>query len=546
MDMQKHLKHLLSTQSENEVLEFKEAKNDYTFNKLGKYFSALSNEANLHDKDNAWLIFGVNDKKNIVGTSYRDKGKDLQNLKFDIANKTTNRITFINIREVPTPQGRVIMFEIPPAPKGFPIAWEGHYYGRDGESLGPLNMEEIERIRNQGHKTDWSAQICKNATLDDLSTEALKKAREEFTKKNPKLKPEISNWDNITFLNKSKLTIKDQITRTAIILLGKPESEYLISPSVAHITWILNDRDNIKKDYEHFSCPFLLNVEKVRQKIRNITYRYITHDTLFPDEVDSFDPFIIREALNNCIAHQDYTKCGRIHLIESEDSQLIFTNQGSFIPVTIEKVIQNDAPESIYRNPFLANAMVNLNMIDTMGSGISNMFRIQKNKFFPLPDYNLENEQVKVTITGKVLDINYARKLAQMPELLLDQILLLDKLSKHKPLTKNEEHELKSNNLAEGRSPNLHISSHVAQNTSQKSDYIKMRGFNDAYYQEMILNYIKEFGEGKSKDFEELLRNKLPDILDDKQKYNKVRNCLQILKNKGLITCQGKIWRSNS
>ena len=60
------------------------------------------------------------------------------------------------------------MFQIPAAPPGIPIAWEGHYYGRDGEELAPLNLEELERIRKQVRLADWSAGICETATLRDL------------------------------------------------------------------------------------------------------------------------------------------------------------------------------------------------------------------------------------------------------------------------------------------------------------------------------------------------------------------------------------------
>src|SRR5690606_30034433 len=140
-----------------------------------------------------------------------------------------------------------------------------------------------------------------DADLADLSPEAIAKAREEFTKKNPKLAEEIPGWSDKTFLNKAKIIIDGKITNTAIILLGKSESEHFISPAVAKITWILKDKENIEKDYEHFTCPFILSVDQVRSKIRNLKYRYIK-DTLFPEEVDQFDAYIIREALNNSIA----------------------------------------------------------------------------------------------------------------------------------------------------------------------------------------------------------------------------------------------------
>lgn len=353
IDVKSTLDYLLSQDSESEILEFKEAKNNFDLNKLGKYFSALSNKANLMAKEDAWLIFGIKDNKSIVGTNFRNSNTKLQSLKAEIAQKTTNRITFKEIYEIKIQDARVILFQIPSAPRGIPVSWAVHYYGRDGEELNALNLEELELIRKQNREDDWSIGICDKATISDLSKEAIVKARELYSIKNPKLQNDIEQWDDITFLNKAKLCINGKITRTAILLLGKPESEHFISPAVAKISWILKDRDNIEKDYAHFSCPFVLNIEEVYKKIRNLKYRYLREDSLFPDEVDSYDPYIIREALNNCIAHQDYTLGGKINVTENEESLLIFSNMGSFIPQSVENVISSDAPEAQYRNRFL-------------------------------------------------------------------------------------------------------------------------------------------------------------------------------------------------
>lgn len=543
IDIDTKLNTFLSQNFETEVLEFKEAKNGYDFDSLGEYFSALSNEANLKGHDEAWLIFGVKDKdKSIVGTQFRYDQAKLHSLKAEIANHTTNRITFKEIHEVKTDKGRVVMFQIPAAPQGIPVAWRGHYYGRDGEELHALNLEELERIRSQNADFDWSIQICEDATIADLSPEAIDRARELYVIKNSKLADEIKSWDDVTFLNKAKITIKGKITNTAIVLLGKSESEYFLSPAIAQITWILKDKDNIEKDYEHFTCPLILNVDKVYEKIRNLKYRYMRAGSLFPDEVDSYDPYIIREALNNCIAHQDYTMGGKINLVEFEDRKLVFSNKGSFIPENINNVISLDAPEPKYRNKFLAQAMVSLNLIDTIGSGIKKMFIIQKNKFFPLPDYELSNKSVKVTIEGKVLDVKYASKLASMPELSLEEIILLDKVQKGHSLNAEEAKILKAKNLIEGKRPNLHISSNVAKATNQEDEYIKMQGINDEHYQALIIKYLTKFGKAKKTDFEKLLLDKLPDVLDEKQKKNKVKNILQKLRTNGTIETVGYDW----
>ena len=262
------LNELRALPAETEVVEFKEAKIGYDFSRIGKYFSALCNEANLKGKSEAWMVFGIeNNQRNIVYTHYRENNRPyLDSLKGEIGDKTTNRITFVEIYELNLPQGRVLMFQIPAAPQGIPVAWEGHYYGRDGEQLVPLNLSELERIRKQAIRIDWSFRICAGATLNDLDPVVIHKARQNFKMKNPRLASEMDTWDDTTFLNKAKIAINGQITRTAILLLGKPESEHYIAPAVSCITWVLRDKDKAEKDYEHFYCPFILAVDALYKK----------------------------------------------------------------------------------------------------------------------------------------------------------------------------------------------------------------------------------------------------------------------------------------
>ena len=543
--LKRTLNDLRSLDSENEIVEFKEAKNNYDFTKLGKYFSALSNEANLCRKPYGWLVFGIKDNDHsIVGTQYRSERKDLDKLKGEIANKTTNRISFIDIHEVNLPEGRVILFQIPSAPKGIPIAFDGHYYARDGEELVPLNIEKIERIRAQATKEDWSAAIVPAATLEDLDEDAIALARKNFKNKFPDKADEVDLWDNITFLNKAKVTSKGKITRTALILLGKDESEHLLNPADVKIRWKLMDELNNDIDYEIFGIPLILSVEKVFAKIRNIKYRYMQEGTIFPTEVAKYEPFSIREAINNCIAHQDYTKNARINVIEMPD-QLIFTNQGSFIPGNVEKVVIEDSPEEFYRNRFLATAMFNLKMVDTAGGGIKKIYNFQRARFFPLPDYDLANDKVKMVLSGKILDLEYARLLAQNKDLTLEEIMMLDKVQKKLPLTDFEEKHLKSKKLIEGRKPNFFISLKVAQKTGQKADYTKNKGFDKQYYLDLIIKAIKQHKELSRKEIDDLLWNKLPDWMSDKQKKNKVNNLIAELSRNKIITNTGTFQDSN-
>ncbi len=424
------------------------------------------------------------------------------------------------------------MFQIPPAPKGIPIAWKGHYYGRDGESLGALNIHELETIRKQNDRLDWSAQICEAATINDLDQEAIFKAKQQFKIKNPKLAADCDKWDDITFLNKAKITINGHITRTAIILLGKDESDHYLSPSTARITWILKDNNNIEKDYEHLGTPLILSVDKLFDKIRNLKYRYLTEKTLFPTEITQYEPFVIREVLHNCIVHQDYTLGGKINVVERED-ELIFSNLGSFIPRSIENVIDRDSPEEYYRNQFLANAMVNLNMIDTIGSGIKKMFILQMQRYFPLPNYNLSDKnKVTVKIIGKIIDENYTKLLINNTNLELKTVIALDKVQKKEALTENERKMLRNEKLIEGKYPNIFVTAKVAAVTDKKAQYIKNRAFDKEYYKNLILEYLKEYGSASRKDLESLLTDKLPDFMNAQQKYYKISSIIKELSQK--------------
>ncbi|MFW6147659.1 MAG: RNA-binding domain-containing protein [Thermodesulfobacteriota bacterium] len=518
---------LRSLPSETEWVEFKKARSDFDFRKLGQYFSALGNEANLKSEPCGWLIFGVEDKtRKIVGTHYRSNSPNLDRLKSEIANKTNNHITFIEIHELLLPEGRVIMFQIPAAPQGIPIAWEGHYYGRDGESISALNIQEIEQIRNQTRDYDWSAQICRNATLDDLDPGAIQFARKQYKEKQPGQAEELAKWDDMTFLNKAKVCISGQITHTALVLLGKEESGHFISPAIAQLTWVLRNDQGIDKDYQHFGLPLILAVDRVFAKIRNLTYRYMPNASLFPVEITQYDAWVIRESLHNAIAHQDYNQAGRINVIEEPESILV-TNLGHFIPGTVEEVIRRDAPPEQYRNPFLARAMVSLNMIDTIGSGIKRMFLKQRQRFFPMPDYDLsETERVRVRLFGKILDENYTRLLIEKADLNLLDVMSLDKVQKHHKINEEEFKRLKKQKLIEGRRPNLFVSAKVAAVTGDKADYIRQRAFDKAHYKKMVISYLKKFGEAKREDVEKLLLDKISDALDEKQKRNRIGNLL--------------------
>ncbi len=526
---------------ENEVTEFKQAKNDYSTSDIGKYFSALANEANLHELPKAWLVFGVNNKmRSVVGTDFREDPERLNGLKMQIAENTEPSITFreIHVLDNDDPEKRVVMFEIPAAPRGMPIAWKGHYYARAGESLTNLGLDKLDDIRKQTSATDWSAQILSNATYNHLDESAISKARESFTRKyaNRFESDEVKNWSLSTFLDRAKLTIDGKITHTTLLLLGKAESVHLLSPYPAQMTWKL---EGTERAYEHFSPPFLLTTSSLYQKLRNIQLRILPDDALLAIEVSKYDQKVVLEALHNCIAHQDYTRNGRIIVTEKPD-RLIFENEGSFFEGQPDDYITGNKTPRRYRNPFLVQAMTELNMIDTMGYGIHEMHMGQARRYFPLPDYDLSDPfSVKMTIYGSVVDPAYSRLLIQKTDLSLTDILSLDRIQKKLPLPDMTIKHLRRNGLIEGRKPNIHVSAVIAKATANKADYIKMRAQDDDYYAKLITDYLTKFGKASREEIDKLLLGKLSDALNEDQKTKKIGNLLTKLRRASVINNQG-------
>ena len=536
---------------ENESCDWKEFSNlkhvvkGHAGEDIVSYCSAFSNMEGGH------LVMGVKDCTLDITGIQEYGGYTPDSLKARLIKECINLPSeglYVSELEASDTHKKVWILTIPKHLTRRPVYVHGQAWQRVGDDLVKIRDERYNKIINEIEVPyDWSAEIIDRATLEDLDPVAIAKAREQFAIRNPKKADELERWDDVTFLNKARLTIQGKITRTALILLGKEESEHLLSPFVAKIRWSLKDKHNQNKDYEIFSIPFILAVDEFRAKVRNVKYHMVRSDSMFPDEMMRYDIFNLREPLHNCIAHQDYTKCARIEVVEIEDDRLIFQNHGQFLPESVESVVKKDCPESVYRNRFLTDAMRNLNMIETEGGGIKKMFNKQRDRLFPMPEYDLSDEKVKVTIIGRVIDEGFARILKENRNLSLMQIMLLDKVQKHKELTIEEVKFLRSNKFIEGRKPNYFLSAKVVKPTKNrklKSDYIHNKAFDNDHYRNLILQYLKKFGSASREDLNVLLWDKLPAYLDEDEikKKAKIKNLISSLRIDGKIEFKNNLW----
>lgn len=213
----------LLVDGESEVVEFKRGVERTSTSEIGKYFSALANEANLADRDRAWLVLGVDDaSRRVVGTEFRHDSAALDALKQQIQDGASS--SFRGIHELHHADGRVLLLEIPPAPRGLPVSWNGHYFGRAGESLLPLTDVKRDEIRNQTLDEDWSAVLVPEAGASDLDDTALNVAREAYVRTTEGRidRGLIRSWSATEFTDRLGLSRHGKLTRAALLLLGKP------------------------------------------------------------------------------------------------------------------------------------------------------------------------------------------------------------------------------------------------------------------------------------------------------------------------------------
>jgi ATP-dependent DNA helicase RecG len=336
-----------------------------------------------------------------------------------------------------------------------------------------------------------------------------------------------------------------------LLLLGKDESAHFLSPVDAKLSWILRDAQNRTESSQHYGLPLLLSTEKVFGQIRNVVVEHMPDGTLFPTAIQRYDTWVIREALHNCVAHQDYRLGGKVNIVEHPD-RLVFTNLGQFIPPSVEWMLEHQSPPEHYRNQWLIDGMIRLRMIDQVGSGIRRMFQVQRERFFPLPDFVFDvteqgQARVEVAIPGQVLDVKYTQMLMKRADLELHHVLLLDRVQKKRALPPEDVRELRALRLIEGRSPNFFVSAQVAEWVGQKASYIRNRGLDDKHYRQLVIDCLKAYGKATRRELDELLLEKMPEVLDPAQKAHKVRNLLQAMRRDGLIHREGPkataVWR---
>ena len=514
-------------------LEFKSNYQDA--DRLGKYISALSNGACLDNEEFGYLYFGVEDETLVLlGTTFdasRIKARGNQNLEIFLRQYVTPKIDFKIEEFYDESEKRFVVLTVPAA-KGEPTCFMGIPYVRVDSSVTDLRpyTEWMRTIYNS--QKDWTAEVIADATMDDLDKDAIAKAREGYKQRFPKLADECDGWDDKVFLDKACLTIGGKITRATLLLVGKETSAHKLN-HIAQIVWKCFQDGQVFGDI--YTIPFIRTTSELLGRIRNYRFKIYPKNSLIPAEVWKYDTESILEGMHNSIAHQKYEMGSRIIVTETQDS-LKFQNDGNFYEGDYKQYITGEKTPKSYRNPALVKAMVNIKMIDTQGYGIHKMFQSQKDRFLPMPDYDLStSDEVVLNLPGTIIDVNYSLMLMVNQSLTLTDTVLLDQVQKGRRISSEAVAMLRKRKLIEGRLPHIFVSKNIAQATDQKVEYSKHKGLVDRKCEVLLLESLKDHGSLTKKEIVRLLWDVLSDQLNDKQKNTKIYNILRRLRETGKI-----------
>lgn len=519
---------------ENEAVEWKAASNLRHFvsgsegEDLVSYVSAFAN------MDGGAVVMGVKDKTLAVSGIAHFGGFTPENLSHRLQGHLTHLPSLgLHVEEfvASDTNAKVWVVRVPKHSPRKPVIAHKKAWQRDGDSLVELREDRHAAILAEPLAgEDWSAVVVAGATLDDLDADAVALARRKYTDRHQgeRWAGDIAGWTNAQFFDKARITRDGGLTRAALLLLGRPECVALLSPNPAEISWKLPDERVI----EHFGPPFLLTTTEVLKRIRNPNIKLFPATQLIATEMPRYDTQVVLESLHNCIAHQDYSRNGRV-VVEEVVGRLKMTNVGGFVDGAPEDYFDGSRVPNVYRNPWLAAAMNAIAMIDKGGFGIAEMLRTQRKRYLPLPDYQGSTlNATMLNIYGQSIDENYSRLLMEQTDLPIEQVVWLDRIQKKLRVDDAHVAELRSHGLIEGRKPNWTVSASVAQATRTENAYVLNSAFDDEHYKALLIRRLK-LGPASGAQLRELLFEKLPGVLNVAAKETKIKNLRTALRLRG-------------
>ena len=375
----------LADAPENEHLEFKEAKQQYDTTKLLRYCVALANEGGGH------LALGVSDKRprQVVGTqAFQNRG--------EITARILEALRMrVDVQELQHPNGRVLVFAVPPRPAGTPLHHEGAYLMRAGEELVPMSPDQLKRIFAEGGPDWFDRPAWAGASAEEVV--ALLDTQSFFDLM--QLPYPTSRDGVLERLAQERLIERKtdgwSIANLAAILLAKRLEAF--SPELARKAARVVIYEGTNKLATRYDEPqpqgYAVGFEKLVDFVHSSAPRNHFVEQALRDEVKMFPRQAIRELVANALVHQDFEATGQSVMVEMYTDRLEVSNPG-LPPIKVERFID----EFRSRNERLAELMRRMRVCEEKGSGIDKVIHLAEVFQLPAPDFRISETRTTAVL----------------------------------------------------------------------------------------------------------------------------------------------------
>lgn len=501
------------------------------------YVTALCNEKG------GLLVIGMEDKypHKVVGT--RQNENSTGELEANIYRDTGIRPKIYELYEDEAEKkGRVLVIDVPSRPAGTVFKFEDVPLMRVGEELKPMS-DEVYLSIIQENEPDFSQQICRDATLDELDPDALSVLKEKYAKKQNN--PIFLTLSNRQILSDLQLITDEGVTNAAVILLGKEDFIKRVYPQASVMLEYRHSESQITFDNRiSYSQPFFIMIDRLWHDIDLRNGKFQIKEGPYIFDVPYFNEEVIRESINNAITHRDYTRHSET-VIKQYPQKLIVTNAGGFPHgVTIDNIL---TVPSTPRNRLLADVLSKTGIVERSGQGIDKIFYRTLSEGKEAPDYSGSDAfNVELILSAIIQDKAFAlfiesvqQNLAEDNKLSVFEIVVLDKIRRNEKTTALDKaviKQLMDRSLIEkrGKTNGIHyiLCRSYYEFTGNTAEYSKKSDWNTSQVTSIIIPFLTKYNKAKMGDFVKLLDGHLT--------RRQVRVYIQHMVDQNILTASGK------
>ena len=374
---------------EGEQVQFKEARNRFDFDEAARCCCGLSNCGG------GKLVLGITDKRprRVVGSYAFDQPERTRRGLIDKLK------VMVDFQILESEGKRVLVFDVKGRPIGLPVQVDGVAWWYDGDSLIPM-PEEVRRRIYAEFGTDFSSNICPDATLNDLCDSAIETFREKWAKKSGNKR--IMSLSKEQLLHDCEAITDEGITYAALILFGKREAlgKYLPQSEIV-FEYRSSDASGPASQREEFRTGFFSCYDRLWElvNLRNDKQHY--QEGFFVYDIPTFNERVVREAILNAMSHRNYQMGGSIFVRQYRDRLVVESPGGLPYGITLENILNRQLP----RNRRIAEMLALCGLVERSGQGMNLIYELSIKEAKQLPDFTgTDDNFVSITLNGVILD----------------------------------------------------------------------------------------------------------------------------------------------